>query len=153
MAFKKTYVVGQSSEISDEELEQGEIPIEVEHVDAELRILDEVEEEAEDTQEVEETVDDYLLARDRSRRVIKPPQRLGYADPITYALISVSKVLDEEPKDHKKVIRSQNKIGWLKAMDDEMKYLHDNNTWELIKKPVGARLIICKSIFKVKEGI
>ena len=34
-----------------------------------------------------------------------------------------------------------------------MKSIHDNNTWELIKKPAGARLINYKWIFKVKEGI
>src|SRR3954465_11008148 len=50
-------------------------------------------------------------------------------------------------------MRSQNKREWLKAMDDEMKYLHDNHTWELIKKPAGARLVSYKWIFKVKEGI
>src|SRR3954470_16357279 len=73
MAFKKTNDVSRSIETSDEELEQVEIPVEVEH-DAELHIPD-------------ETDDDYLLSRDRSRRVIKPPQRLGYADLIAYALI------------------------------------------------------------------
>ena len=50
-------------------------------------------------------------------------------------------------------MRSRNKTEWLKAMDDEMKSLHDNNTLELIKKPAGARLVSCKWIFKVKEGI
>src|ERR1043165_6788236 len=81
------------------------------------------------------------------------PQRFGYVDLIAYALISTSEVLDEEPRDHKKVMRSRNKIEWLKAMDDEMKSLHDNDTWELIKKPAGARLVNCKWTFKVKEGI
>lgn len=38
-------------------------------------------------------------------------------------------------------------------MDDEMKYLHDNNTWELIEKPERAMLVSCKWTFKVKEGI
>ena len=38
-------------------------------------------------------------------------------------------------------------------MDDEIKSLHDNNTWELIKKPSGARVVRSKWIFKVKEGI
>ena len=116
-------------------------------------IPDEVQEAVEDAEEVEETIDDYLLARDRSRRVIKPPQRLGYADLIAYALISTSEVPDEEPRDYKKVMRSRNKTEWLKVMDDEMKSLHDNHTWELIKKPTGARLVSCKWIFKVKEGI
>src|ERR1051325_11967287 len=99
MAFKKTNDVGRSAEVSDKELEQVEIPVEVEHVDAELHIPDKVE-EAEDADEVEETTDDYLLARDRTQRVIKPPQRFGYADLIAYALISASEVLDEEPRDH-----------------------------------------------------
>ncbi|CAL5191740.1 unnamed protein product [Lathyrus oleraceus] len=128
-------------------MEQEEIPVEVKHVDVELRILDQVEEEAqdaEDTEEDEETVDDYMLARDRPRRVVKPPQRLGYADLIAYALISASEVLDEEPINYKEVMRSRNKTEWLKVMDDEIKSLHDNHTWELIKKPVGARLVNCK---------
>ena len=73
MALKIYDDVDRSAEISDEELEQWEIPVEVEHVDAELCILSKVEEEAEDAEEVEETVDDYLLERDRSRRLIKPP--------------------------------------------------------------------------------
>ena len=34
-----------------------------------------------------------------------------------------------------------------------MKSLHDNNTWELIEKPIGARLVGCKYTFKVKEEI
>lgn len=38
-------------------------------------------------------------------------------------------------------------------MDDEMEFIHDNNTWELIEKPAKVRLINCNWIFKVKEGI
>lgn len=38
-------------------------------------------------------------------------------------------------------------------MDDEMKSLLDNHTWELIEKPAGARLVCCKWTFKVKEGV
>jgi hypothetical protein len=79
------------------------------------------------------------LARDRPRRVIKSPQRLGYVDLIAYALISASEVIDEEPRDYMEVMRTENKIERLKAVDDEMKSLHDNHTWEWI--------------FKVKKGI
>ena len=64
----------------------------MEHVDAELRIPNKVEEE-EDDNEVEEIVDDYLLVRDRMQRVIKAPQRLRYANILSYALISTSEVL------------------------------------------------------------
>lgn len=47
---------------------------------------------------------------------------------------------------------SRNKTECLKAIGDEIKSLHDNNTWELIEKPVGVSLVSCKWIFKVKEG-
>ena len=60
MAFKKTDDVGRSAEVSNEELEQVEIPVEVEHVDAELHIPNKVE-EAEDADEVEETADALCL--------------------------------------------------------------------------------------------
>ena len=54
-------------------------------------------------------MNDYLLSRDMSRRVIKPPQRFGYVDLIAYALNSTSEFLDKEPRDHKEFMRSQNK--------------------------------------------
>ena len=90
--------------------------------------LDEVEEASQVVDEDEKTDNDYLMTRDGSRRVIKPPQRLGYAYLITFALITTSEVLDEEPRDYKEVVRSRNKTEWMKAMDDEMKYVHDKNT-------------------------
>lgn len=144
MTFKKTDDFSQSTKVYGEELEQEEIHVEVEHNDVELHNPYEVEEQAQADDEDEETDNDYLLIRDRSRRVIKLPLRLGYADLITYALISSSEVLDEEPIDYKEVMTSRDKTGWLKAMDDEINSLHGNNTWELIEKPAGAQLVSCK---------
>lgn len=125
----------------------------MEHSYVELRNPNEIEEEEQVADEDEETDNYYPLGRYRSIRVIKPPQRLSYINLIVFSLIFGSEVLDEEPRDYKEVMRSRNKIEWMKAMDDEMKYLHDNHIWELIKKPVGARLVNYKWIFKVKEGI
>lgn len=73
------------------------------------------------------------MVRDRFERVIRPTQRLGYVDLIAYVLISASEVLEEEPRDYKEVMRSRNKTEWMKAMDDEMKSLHDNHCMQLIK--------------------
>lgn len=106
MAFKKTDDVIRSTEIYVNEMEREDILVEVEHSDAELHNLDEVEEETQVIDEDEETNNDYLLEIDRSRRVIKPPQRLGYADLIAFALISASEVLDEEPRNYKEVVMS-----------------------------------------------
>lgn len=93
------------------------------------------------------------MARDSEKRVIKPPQRLDYADLITFILFSSIKVLNEELKEYEESIRSWNNIKLLKAMDDEMESLHYINTWELIEKPAGAMIVRCKWIFKVKEEI
>jgi len=38
-------------------------------------------------------------------------------------------------------------------MDEEMKLLHDNHTWEIVKKPVGVKLVSCKWVYKMKVGI
>lgn len=38
-------------------------------------------------------------------------------------------------------------------MDDAIKYLHNNNTWNLIKGSAGSKLVNCRWIYKVKDGI
>ena len=109
MVLKKIDDVSRSAQIYEEELEQEEILVKVGHVSAELHNPNEVKEEAGVPVIDDETDNDYLLARDRQRRVIKPPQRLSYAYPIIFTLISTSEVLDEEPRDCKETVRSRNK--------------------------------------------
>jgi hypothetical protein len=41
----------------------------------------------------------------------------------------------------------------LKAIHEEMDSLKKNQTWILVKQPEGKSIIICKWIFKRKEGI
>lgn len=79
-----------------------------------------------------------MLARDRTKRVIKPPTRLGYADLILFSFISVSEVLDEEPRYYNDVMRSKDRKNWLKSIDYEIKSIYDNNTWNLIKRSARA---------------
>ena len=78
-------------------MEQEEIHVEVEHVDIELHNPYEVMEEAKVDVENEETDNDYLMAREVSRRVIKPPQRIGYAYLIAFTLISAMRYLMKNP--------------------------------------------------------
>jgi len=96
---------------------------------------------------------DYVLTRDRTKREIKQPKRYGYVDLIAFALVAVNEVLEEDPKTIKAVLASKEKEKWLSAMNEEIKCLHDNHTWELIKKPPGSRVVSCKWIFKKKKGI
>ena len=38
-------------------------------------------------------------------------------------------------------------------MDEEMTSLMKNKTWELIEKPAKRKIVSCKWIFKIKDGI
>lgn len=109
MEFNKIDDVVRNVEIFVEELEQEQNLVKVKYSDIKLYNPYEVKEDAQVTDEDEETKNDYMLEREISRRVIKPPKRLGYVDLVAFALISASKVLDEEPRDYKEALRSRNK--------------------------------------------
>nr|GEZ17803.1 retrovirus-related Pol polyprotein from transposon TNT 1-94 [Tanacetum cinerariifolium] len=42
---------------------------------------------------------------------------------------------------------------WVMAMEEDVESLHKNETWELVKLPNEKRVISCKWLFKVKDGI
>ena len=46
---------------------------------------------------------------------------------------------------------SSNSQKWIHAMNDEMKFMKDNNVWDLVELPEGAKPISCKWIFKTKR--
>ena len=109
--------------------------------------------EAQPQQHTQTQLRDYHLTRDRIRRQIKPPQRYGYADLIAYALAASNEIDEDEPTSYKEAIQSSYKSEWQRAMDDEIDSLYKNNTWELVKKLEKRRIVGCKWIFKVKEGL
>ncbi|XP_076929288.1 putative inactive G-type lectin S-receptor-like serine/threonine-protein kinase SRK [Bidens hawaiensis] len=45
------------------------------------------------------------------------------------------------------------KDKWLAAMQDSMMSLHKNQTWVWVEKPEDQKVVDCKWIFKVKDGI
>ena len=97
-------------------------------------------------------MDNYQLARDRERRVIKMPKRFGIADLISYALNAAEEVIGEEPSSYKQAMNSRDKTKWLSAMEEEISSLKKNNTWILVRKPEDRKLVGCKWIFKLKDG-
>lgn len=58
----------------------------------------------------------YQLTRDITKRHIKPPNRYGYADLITYALIAAQAIDDEKPKNFKEATQSKFKDHWLNVV-------------------------------------
>ena len=95
----------------------------------------------------------HQLARDRERRVIRMPKRFGIADLISYALTVAEDVIGEEPSSYKQAMNSRDKSNWLSAMKEEMASLKKNDTWILVEKPKERKLVCCKWIFKLKEGV
>ena len=61
--------------------------------------------------------------------------------------------MDNEPRSYAKVVRSKYVRQWQQPMSEEMQSLYKNNTWVLVPKPKDQRVIDCKWIFKVKEGL
>ena len=95
----------------------------------------------------------YQLVRDRKRREIKTPIRFAHANLIAYAF-SIGESLDqEEPATFKEACKSKEKDSWIGAMKEEMASLYKNNTWKLVSKQVGTKVIGCRWIFKRKQGI
>nr|KAJ0191767.1 hypothetical protein LSAT_V11C800422600 [Lactuca sativa] len=52
-----------------------------------------------------------------------------------------------EPKDYKEALSDPN---WVRAMNEEMKALHRNHTWEITNLPKNRKPIGCKWVFKIK---
>ena len=65
-------------------------------------------------------LDNYQLARDRKKRVVKLPKRYGIAYLISYALMVVDEITGEEPETYKQAMNSRDKLKWLSAMKKEM---------------------------------
>ncbi|KAL0296165.1 UNVERIFIED_CONTAM: Retrovirus-related Pol polyprotein from transposon TNT 1-94 [Sesamum radiatum] len=86
----------------------------------------------------------YQLVRDRERRESRIPSR--YKD-FHLALNTVS----NEPSSYEEALKSVDSEKWIKAMNEEIKALHDNNTWTLVPKPKDASVVDCKWIFKIKQ--
>ncbi|KAL2231326.1 UNVERIFIED_CONTAM: Retrovirus-related Pol polyprotein from transposon TNT 1-94 [Sesamum indicum] len=87
------------------------------------------------------SLENYQLARDRSRRERKIPTRLNDFQ----VALNIENI---EPANVDEALKSKE---WLSAMNEEMKSLEDNHTWDLVPKPKNCSLVDCKWIFKIKQ--
>lgn len=93
------------------------------------------------------------FARDRSRRVTRPPARYAYFDLVYCALIAGKELRSSEPTSYEEAISSKDCVKWQLAMEEEMNSLKVNGTWTLVPKLEKQKLIQCKWLFKLKEGM
>ncbi|RVW71312.1 Retrovirus-related Pol polyprotein from transposon TNT 1-94 [Vitis vinifera] len=68
-------------------------------------------------------------------------------EPIEYVMFTDG----EEPESFEEAIESEQKREWIEAFQDEMKSLHDNHTFELMKLSKGKRALKNKWEYKVKQ--
>ena len=90
---------------------------ETEMTSSKLQGLDKPQ-DADESEEDQTLEGNYLLARDRTRREIKAPQRYGYVDLITFALVIASEVVEEDPKSVDVSLARQEGQKWLKVMEE-----------------------------------
>lgn len=56
-----------------------------------------------------------------------------------------------EPETYEEVLKHENKTEWLTAMKEEMKSLHENHTYDLVKPPKGKKILKNKWVFRRKN--
>lgn len=97
-----------------------------------------------------DSLGDYQLARDRARREIREPMRMG--DYQSFAIVSYQNLVFKESKPCEEAVSCRQSNEWLGAMEEEMRSLVKNNTWTLVPKPKDKSLVDCKWVYSIKEG-
>ncbi|KAG8497073.1 hypothetical protein CXB51_008352 [Gossypium anomalum] len=79
-------------------------------------------------------------------------QKYVEVDLVAYAL-NVAEDIDanQEPSNYSEAVSCEDSKKWMFAMQEEMKSLHKNKTWDLVKLPKGKKAVRCKWVFKKKE--
>lgn len=114
----------------------------------------EVVSDSEEDSDAEQELANYQLARDRSRRTVRPPARYQNEDQVLAFALSVAEVIDsDEPETYQEALRSGNWVKWEGAFEDEMDSLMKNHTWNLVKRPEKQKVIGCRWILTRKPGI
>ena len=88
---------------------------------------------------------DVLPPRNR-----RPPERFG--DYVMNMAIALNACVDDAPTSFKDIEGRQDEAEWRSAVDEELKSLERNKTWQVVKPPPKVKLIGTKWIFKRKPS-
>ena len=83
----------------------------------------------------------------RSSHEIRKPER--YSPPDFHSHFAMS-ITDDDPRNVKEAVDSEDSDLWKKAMVEEMDVLEKNETWDLVQLPVRRKAIGTKWLFKNK---
>ena len=86
----------------------------------------------------------------RSSRIHHEPKRYGFlvTDDKTIELVD-----QDEPTTYHEAMMSPDSEKWLQAMKSEMQSMYDNQIWNLVDPPEGAKVIGCKWVHKIKHDM
>lgn len=88
-----------------------------------------------ETEEIQiQELDNYLLVRDRERRIIKLFSKFEDADYLVYVLFSVEDLELEELRSYVEVRRSKDWRFWIGVLDEEMIFLEKNEIWIFVER-------------------
>ncbi|GKB23452.1 retrotransposon protein, putative, ty1-copia subclass [Tanacetum coccineum] len=97
---------------------------------------------------------DYQLGSDKERRTRTKPLRFqDESNMAAYAFAAAEEEDTHEPLTYQEAVACEDNYKWKAAMKEEMDSLRKNKTWELVDHPAGQKLVSCKWLFKIKEGI
>ncbi|GJU17785.1 retrovirus-related pol polyprotein from transposon TNT 1-94, partial [Tanacetum coccineum] len=107
---------------------------------------------------VQETTDKVVvitrLVRDREPRIRTKPLRFrDESNMAAYAFVVAEEEDTHEPLTYQEAVACEDSSKWKAAMKEEMDSLRKNKNWELADHPAGQKLVSCKWLFKIKEGI
>ena len=105
-------------------------------------------EESDSIEEVEsEEEEPHTLVLRRSSQEIRKPER--YSPPDFHSHFAMS-ITNDDPRNVKEAVNSEDSDLWKKAMDEEMDSLDKNEAWNLVQLPAGRKPFGSKWLFKKK---
>ncbi|GKC15501.1 retrotransposon protein, putative, ty1-copia subclass [Tanacetum coccineum] len=150
-----------SSACTDKSVEELQVEVELQglsnrmHEEVHTDQEDDNDENARD-QETDQThnLTDYQLVRDREPRTRTIPLRFrDESNMAAYAFGAAEEEDTHEPLTYQEAVACEDNSKWKAAMEEEMDSLRKNKTWELVDHPTGQKLVSCKWLFKIKEGV
>nr|GEW01251.1 retrovirus-related Pol polyprotein from transposon TNT 1-94 [Tanacetum cinerariifolium] len=150
-----------NSSVSDKCVEKLQVEAELQKLNNHMPKEDHTDQEDGDDkdtgdQETDQPLDltDYQLVRDREPRTRTKPLRLrDESNMAAYAFVVVEEEDTHEPLTYQEEVACEDNSKWKAAMKEEMDCLRENKTWELVDHPAGQKLMSCKWLFMIKEGI
>jgi len=107
-------------------------------------LIDDVQEEHDDDDDLGDIPKPPQVQLRRFNRQKQPSTRYSCDEYITL-------IDGRKPESFEEALESEEKQKWLDAMQDEMKSLYDNHTYDLVKFPKGKRALENRWIFKMKQ--